>query len=112
MAIMGKLDLRHVTARIVASAILAINVGSIAESLYLSRYAIYCGLGVGHLAALFYVPSLVLLMTTCFYRGGGALAKIRNVVFVLNALYIALLLIEGTCFSCVDTCVENLQQRQ
>ena len=82
-----------------------------AESLYLSRYAIYCGLGMGHLSLLFYVPSLVVLMTTCFYRGGGALAKIRNGIFVLNALYIALLLIEGTCFSCVDSCVENLQRR-
>lgn len=112
MAIMVELDLRHVTARVAASAILAINVGSIGWSLYLSRYSIYCGLGVGHLSVLLYVPSLVLLMTTCFYRRGGALAKARNGVLVLNALYIALLLSEGTCFSCIDSCVENLQQRQ
>jgi hypothetical protein len=111
MAIKSDLDVRHVLARIVVCATLAINVVSMGASLYLFRYAIYCGLGVGSHSLLVYVPSLILLTSTYLYKGGGAVAKARNAVFVLNGLYIVLLLLEGTCFSCVDACVENLQHR-
>lgn len=102
-------ELRQVIARIVVSAILIINVVSIGGSLYLFRYAIYCGLGVGVYSVLIYTLSLLLFASTYLYRRGDLVAKARGVVLVLNVFYIALLLFEGTCFSCVDTCVENLE---
>lgn len=104
-----KSELWQAMARIVVSAILIINVASIGTSLYLFRYAIYCGLGVGVYSVLIYTPSLLLFVSTYLYRRGGLVAKARSVVLVLNLFYFALLLFEGTCFSCVDTCVENLQ---
>lgn len=105
-----KSELRQAVARIVVSAILILNVASIGASLYFFRNAIYCGLGVGSHSLLIYVPSLALLLTTYLYRGGGMVVKARTVILVLNVLFIALLLFEGTCFSCVDACVESLQR--
>jgi hypothetical protein len=90
--------------------VLAINITSIGASLYLFRYAIYCGLGVGSYSLFIYVPSFILVVSTYFYTGGGAVAKARNYTFVVNAVYIAFLLIEGVCFSCVNTCVESFQK--
>ena len=103
-------DMKHVLLRLALWALLTVNVVSISSSLYLFRYAIYCGLGIGFLAVLIYVPTLILVVSTMLYKGGGIVTKARNYVLGANVVFIALLLLQGICFSCVNTCVENLQR--
>lgn len=102
-------DVKNFLIKLVVWVVLALNVVAIGASMYLFRYAVYCGLGIGVYAVLMYVPTLVLVAATYFYNGGRVVIKIRNYIFVLNGLYFALLLFQGTCFSCVDACVESYQ---
>jgi len=88
----------------------AFNVIAMGASLYLFRYAIQCGLGVGVYSLFFYIPSLLLILLAGTVVQTKLLARTRNVLLLLNAIYIGLLLLQGTCFSCVDACVEALRE--
>jgi hypothetical protein len=89
---------------------LALNGGLVGAILYLFRYSILCGLGIGSFATLVYVPSVVLLVLTFFCKNTGRAARqSRWCVLAINGLYVGLVLFQGTCFSCVDECVNHLR---
>ncbi len=89
---------------------LVFNLSAIIFILFLFRYSIYCGLGIGVYGILLYVPSLLLVVATYFYKGSiGVIRKIRIAVALVNAIFIASAIFVGLCFSCVNSCVENFQ---
>jgi hypothetical protein len=95
----------------VSCLVIAVNLTAIIISLYLFRYSIYCGLGIGSYSLLIYVPTLFILLFTYFYKGMAIVVKARNFAFMINVIYIVLLFLIGKiCFSCVNPCVENLQR--
>lgn len=86
-----------------------INAAVMGITLYLFRSALQCGLGVGVYSLFFYIPSLLLVLLTGIRAQGRFLVRARNALLFLNAIYIGLLMLQGTCFSCVDACVEALR---
>src|SRR5690606_28426439 len=88
----------------------AFNAIAMGLSLYLFTDAIRCGLGVGVYSLFLYVPSLLVLLLTGLLVRTKLLARTRDVLLLLNAMYIGVLLVQGMCFSCVDACVEVLRQ--
>ena len=107
-----KPQLRNSLVGFVLSAIMLLNVAVLGAILYLYRFSIYCGVGVGTHAVVAYVPSLVLVVASYFFlKASTALHTLRNGLVIGNVAFLALLAIQGICFSCVDTCVEGLLAR-
>lgn len=89
---------------------LVLNLSTITYVLFVFRYSIYCGLGIGMYGILLYVPSLFLMMSTYFYRCSiGVVSKIRTAMVLVNAIFVSIVLFSGVCFSCVNSCVENFR---
>ena len=84
----------------------ASNATAMGLSLYLFRYSIFCGLGLGSYSLLFYLPSLLLVFVSAMSEKTPSAALALKVLFVVNGAYVILMLVQGLCFSCVDVCVE------
>ena len=88
---------------------IASNAAAISLSLYLFRYSIFCGLGVGSYSFILYVLSLLLIGASMIFSKTATAVPMLKVLFIVNAAYILLVLAQGLCFSCVDACVETSQ---
>ncbi len=93
----------------VVAVLLVVNVSAILATLYLFRFSLACGLGIGVYSLWLYLPSALLALGACPFAKARCLKVFRNIVVGLNVVYLGVLLVQGTCFSCVDECVQEAQ---
>lgn len=78
---------------------------------YIFRYSIWCGKGVGVYAVLGYVPFILSSLLLYVVFRGNPMSSYRlfeiSVLLLSNLIFMGMLMIVGICFSCVNQCVEN-----
>lgn len=79
--------------------------------LYIFRYSVLCGKGVGIYAVIGYVPFALISIFLVGYSRKISKPLLRRMevgaLVVGNAAFLAVIILYGTCFSCVNQCVEE-----